>query len=317
MKMKHTALITLVAAVIVSAAWWHQDSQNPVILGIEQPLLRNTQLPITHFKPSPKLGTAGSATENSLAQPVVVSSLVGSLPDGAVNIDEHGNVLIDQDLHRLFDHFLTAVGELGPDEIRQRLLHTASDYLSLDQLEQLRDHFDAYVEYLQAADHLALSFQEHEQASSQLETIKSLRRQYLGEMMADAFFAEEEAYAAYVMSGTLAAVDAPEDMKLKWLQAEDQSTAFHDVLLENHLYNEMALSEADRLQMRTEAYGNEVALKLAALDAQQQKWQAEVDLYLARRAALAGDELSLAVFEAGIEPHKLMRLQAHHRAHSN
>ena len=147
--------------------------------------------------------------------------------------------------------------------------------------------------------------------------IKALRRAYLGEQMADAFFAEEEAYAVYAMSGELSAVDVSEDLKLKWLQAEDQATAFHDVLLENQQFNAVAVNEADRMQLRTAAYGSEVAVKLAALDERHRQWQLEVAQYLTTRAALSGDAVSLAAFEGAIEPRKLKRLQAHYRAHIN
>ncbi len=284
---------------------------------LEQPLLRDTQLPVTHFSRSPSTVTMAEQADASMAQAVAVTSLAGTSPDGAVNIDAHGNVLIDQDLHRLFDYCLTAVGELSPEQIRHQLLTTASDFLSLSQLEQLRDHFDNYLEYLQAADHMALSSLPSDDLATQLEAIKKLRRDYLGSAMADAFFAEEEAYAGYAMSGQLSEVEASDAVKLKWLQAEEQATAFHDVLLENQLFNEVALAASDRLTVRAETYGTEVALKLAALDAQQQLWQAEVDQYLTTRLELAHDAVLLAAYEEAIEPRKLRRLQAHYRAEFN
>ena len=138
-----------------------------------------------------------------------VSSLNGSLPDGAVNLDEHGQVIADKDLHRLFDHYLSAMGEMSVDEIKHRLLSVSSDFLSLNQLEQVRDLFDQYVNYLAETENFALSLAPDLSMKDRLLAIKAHREQMLGKSLSEAFFAEEHAYAQWVM-----ALDSGEDIKM-------------------------------------------------------------------------------------------------------
>ncbi len=247
-----------------------------------------------------------------------VASLQGTLPDGAVNIDHNGDVVADKDLHRMFDYFLSATGEMTQDQIRSRLLSVASDFLSLDQLEQLRDLFDQYVDYLSAAERFALSQSDAADITERLHAIIELRQEVLGPELAAAFFAEEEAYAKYVLNdhGILSS-DVAEQQVMKWLTVEAMATEFHDVLIENESFNELQITAAERMIVRNDRYGAQVTQNLAALDAKNRAWQDKVSQYIELRTQLADNSDMLHDLELSYDDRELKRLRAYYQQAKN
>ncbi len=245
-----------------------------------------------------------------------VASLAGSLPDGTVNIDELGNVLADKDLHRLFDYYLSATGEMTTDQIRTRLLSVASDFLSMEQLGQLRDIFDQYVNYLSAAERFALFQLKDAPLADRLTGISELRQVSLGSEMAAAFFADEEAYAVHVLRmQDNESIETNNAQQLKWLAAEEMATGFHDVLIENEAFNALQIADDERLVVRTELYGAEVANNLAALDTKQALWLEKVSHYIDLRMQMADNHVLLQQLEQNYDARELKRLRAYYQAH--
>lgn len=305
--------IMLVAALFASLFIW-QQSQSKVDskpVSSNAVLLTSTTLKADRlFKQSTQLRVKNKHD----VQIIQVNSLQGTQPDGAVNLDEQGNVKADKELHRLFDYYLSTLGEQELLQIKKQLLMSASDYLSLDQLEQLRDYFDQYVQYLESAGNFAVSFNDDEPLDQRLIQIKQLRVDLLGQVMADGFFADEHAYATWVLQQDTILTDDLTAQQIKWLEAENHATAYQDVLLQNQQFESAEVSEFDKQLIRAEVYGEAVAERLALLDNQQSLWQNKVRKYINARE-LVSNQSELQSLNNQYSATAIKRLNAYWQHH--
>jgi lipase chaperone LimK len=317
--MKHkTTLSTIILATAATAAYWAFAQANEQSAVNSQTILaaqsaRNQSISIK------QLLQQEHKRRQPAGQPMLATqtaSLTGSYPDGAVNLDENGQVIADKDLHRLFDHYLSARGEMSLADIKHRLLTVSSDFLSLDQLEQVRDLFDDYVAYLAEAEHFALSLSDELDMKDKLLAIQNHREQMLGKSLAEAFFAEEHAYAAWVMAQQAGDASPLTEQQHKWLLQEEAATAFQDVWLENQWLAEAGFSQAAKHQYRTAVYGAITAERLQALESRKQDWQQQLDSYTAQRLQAGDNQAMLARLEGQYDAATLKRLRVwfNHRA---
>ena len=314
--MKHKAtLSTLILVTTAAAAYWAFAQANDESAG-QMP--QQAQQAQRQSISADQLLQQELRRQQSDLQPMLasqVSSLNGSYPDGAVNLDERGQVIADKDLHRLFDHYLSAQGEMSLDEIKHRLLSVSSDFLSLNQLEQVRDLFDQYVNYLAESENFALSMASDLSLKERLMAVEAHREQMLGKSLSEAFFGEAHAYARWVM-----ALDAGEDIELtpqqaRWLAQEDAATAYQDVWLEQQQMKLAGLSQQQKLNHWQDIHGTEVAERLNKLDQQQTAWQQQVQSYIAERQQLQGDPSAIARLDSQYDDRTLKRLHVWYANH--
>lgn len=125
------------------------------------------------------------------------SSLRGTEVDGGITLDANGQALIDIGMRRLFDYYLSLVGERDIVQIRQLLNDHLLGKYSQANAGQVLLHFDRYTDYLKALAELNIgSLADPE---DRLIQVTALRKKILGDQMALAFFAEEEALAALTL----------------------------------------------------------------------------------------------------------------------
>ncbi|MCB1582804.1 MAG: hypothetical protein KDI92_07055 [Xanthomonadales bacterium] len=304
--------LLLSAALLTSLLIWQQSRSHIIKKQSNQPVtLTSTTLQAGRML---KLTSQHQFVRADLQQAIQVNSLQGSQPDGAINFDEQGNVKADKDLHRLFDYYLSTQGEQDMVQIKKQLLMSASDYLSLNQLEQLRDYFDQYVQYLENAENFAVSFNDDEPLEQRLIQIKQLREDLLGQQMADGFFADEYAYAEWVLQQDNIPDNELNEQQIKWLEAENKATAYQDALIQNQKFETVGLSELEKQAARTETYGEQVANQLAALDKQQSLWNEKVQSYIGLREQIK-NHTELKNLHSQYSNSELKRLNAYWRQH--
>ena len=136
-------------------------------------------------------------------------SLRGSEVDGGVRLGADGRVVADRELRRLFDYFLSRLGERDPARIRADLLAWLQAQAQLDAgaRSEVLQLFDRYVELQRASAALGRS----DDLAADLERLSELRRRELGEALAQAWFGEEEAYAASTLQRLALARDSSLD----------------------------------------------------------------------------------------------------------
>ncbi|HRQ64864.1 MAG TPA: lipase secretion chaperone [Xanthomonadaceae bacterium] len=230
----------------------------------------------------------GHDAEGELASPPPVAvdeahsppapSQQGSEVDGAIAFDAFGRLIVDRELRRLFDYHLAAIGELDIEEIRASLHALAQEAGGAHGAAQVLAAFARYLEYLDQVDRLVLPAQAD--LLDRLEALHALRRQYLGNAVAESYFADEEAAALDLIARV---EDAAAGMAT--VPADDT-----DLALEQTLQFEREGTDAvTRQAERSALFGDAAALRLAALDEERERWRQRVDDYQSARAAIIDD----------------------------
>ncbi|MGG2397975.1 lipase secretion chaperone [Pseudomonas sp. SH1-B] len=274
-------------------------------------------------------------TQKSAAKLALPSSFAGTEVDGSFRVDAAGNLIVSEDIRRIFDYFLASIGE----ESLQASVSRLRSYIDSQLQQPARAHAQALLaQYLNYKRELVLLERDLPQMASldamrQRESaVLALRARIFDGETHQAFFAREEGYNRFTLErlaiqhdGEMsaeekgAAVDRlraalPEDLQdavLPQLQQElRQSTA--------RLQAEGA-SAAQIRQMRQQLVGAEATARLETLDSQRQSWQKRLDAYLAAKAQIennpglsSGDKRSAieALATEGFDERERLRLDA-------
>ena len=258
-----------------------------------------------------QMNSGNNVHEDSIQFPNFVKTYQGTEPDGAIHLDEKGNVIIDKDMKRFFDYYLSAIGELPLDQMRKFLKQFAEKELNPDQLQQLLDYFDQYHNYLTKADIFSRSLIDNLSLQEKMNLLSKFRADSLGKEMAKAFFAEEHDYIEFVMTEKNS--DEFTGKQQDWLQAENQATEFQDVVIENRELNNIEnIDSLEVNQYRVEKYGQEAADRLSQLDQQRAQWQTIVDEYFKQRQLIESQQgaMSLDQLNSNYSNQEIRRLLA-------
>lgn len=248
-------------------------------------------------RPLPRPGPVPGSTAAGMR----ADSLRGTEVDGAVRLGADGRVVPDRDLRRLFDHFLSRLGERDVGQIRGDVLAWLQSQPQLDASarSEVLNLFDRYVELQRASAALGRS----DDLAADLKRLSELRRRELGEALAQAWFGEEEAYAASTLqrlalardtsldAATRAQRQAQIDAQLAPEQraARADSTDYQLAVMQSEQLRSAQASAAERAQQRRELWGADAATRLAQLDEQELSWQLRLHAYAQAREQLFAD----------------------------
>lgn len=210
------------------------------------------------------------------AEPTQGLASLGSEPDGEVSEVSPGVLRIDRALRARFDYHLSDASERdwanGLVETRVRLLAGAN--MSGETQQRLAATFDAYVRYLEAGQNEPAL--EGAAPSARLARVMDLRRELLGDEIADAFFADEEridAVFARRAEAPASARQSPDEQEreMEATLPDDAQRARQDASLFARAFaEEQALRQAGRAgeipALRERLLGAAAAERLAALD---------------------------------------------------
>ena len=255
-------------------------------------------------------GATANASANAVAAanqeqpnelPPWPASLRDSAPDGSVTLDAAGRVRASMELRRLFDYFLSAIGEIDLAAIRSLLLQHVRGLHGEGIAAEVAALFDRYVESQQAL--AAMHAPPSESLRERLERVRDLRRRLLGSDTADAFFGDEERYAEYTLDrqDTLAdrtlteearqqeldTIDARLSPEQRALMQETNAAVLVDE--QNRQFEALSMDPEQRHDERAALFGSEAAARLAAADAEQAAWDARVASYVQARDAIRAD----------------------------
>ncbi len=223
------------------------------------------------------------------------SSLRGTDIDGGVLLDKSGRVVLDLGLRRLFDYYLSLVGERDIIQIRTLLkAHLLGEH-SPANTDSVLLYFDRYTDYLNALTDLKIGNVVKPEA--RLQKVTALRQKILGAEMASAFFAEEEALAELTLkrmaiadnknlstdekTSLLAELDAGENYSAR---TEADTAAL--IGEQTRQLDALKLSDVERTAEREALWGKEAAGRLAQLDRQRAQWDARIEQYLLARSRI-------------------------------
>ncbi|HSR96131.1 MAG TPA: lipase secretion chaperone [Kofleriaceae bacterium] len=239
---------------------------------------------------------APSAREVPAALP---ASLDGTDADGDVRADASGHLVVDLELRRLFDHFLSASGEEPLATLRARIVAVLRARLPATAAAEAIAILDQYLAYREAARALAPAAD----PTAGLDQVHELRARMFAPAVVQAFFADEEAatYAALARrtvqedeslspaerAHRLAELDARTPAAVQ--KARAAATAPIDEMAREAQMRAAGASADQITAARTAAMGAEAAGRLAALDRAHAAWDSRLAAFRAERAALLAD----------------------------
>lgn len=209
--------------------------------------------------------------------------------DGIFRLDANGNLLISEDIRRIFDYFLAAAGEEPLRASVERLRAYIAAELPANAREQALVLLNQYLDYKRELVLLERDLPQmaNLEALRQRETaVQALRARIFDSETQQAFFAREEAYNQFTLqrlailqnsqlddAGKAAAVDQLRNS----LPAEMQDTVLPQ--LQNELRQQTAKLQAAGAkpeqirQLRQQLVGAEATQRLEVLDQQRQTWK--------------------------------------------
>ncbi|RDZ29410.1 lipase secretion chaperone [Lysobacter silvisoli] len=226
-------------------------------------------------------------------------SLRDTAVDGAIALDAAGKPRPDRAMRRLFDYFLTRLGERTPAQIRDALRLHLQPQLSAAALAQVLAWFDAYVALERESAALGVS----QDLAADLRQRRELRRRRLGEAIAQAWYGEDErrlqlALAKQALAREAGLTPAQREQRLAELQAasglppdptRDESQAVALAMQQSAQFEAQGVAPQQRYAQREAAFGAAAAQRLAELDARRERWNARLADYRAQRQRVLAD----------------------------
>lgn len=244
---------------------------------------------------------AMTATPTDWAAFLATSSLRGAEIDGEVRLDAAGRLVPDLGLRRLFDQLLSLRGELDPGSIRRLLADLVSQRHGETVAREVLAVYDRYVAYLAAVADARLGAiadlrERHARA-------RALRREHLGESLAAAFFAADEALAEHTLArieiardrsldaearaARLAALDAEAPAAIR--EARRDATLADLLAEQERQFDALEIDPDTRTAERAALFGVDAAARLAAVDAAEAAWQRRLADYARVTAPIRSD----------------------------
>ncbi|GLZ84542.1 lipase chaperone [Metapseudomonas resinovorans] len=262
-------------------------------------------------------------------------SLVGTEVDGRFHLDTAGNLLITEDVRRIFDYFLSTQGEESLANSIQRLRSFIAEQLETPAQGQALALLDQYLDYKRQLVQLErdLPLLADLAALRQREAaVQALRARIFSTDAHQAFFASEEAYNAFTLQRlaiqrdadmTPAAKAAAIDQLRAGLPEEMQALAASQLQAELRVQvgalQASGGSPEQVRQLRQQLVGAEATARLENLDQQRLQWQQRLQAYLKEKGRIEASEgLSQSdktaainrLEEEGFNPQERLRLQA-------
>ena len=294
---KFLLLSPLLFALCLALALYLQPVDIPAQLNAERP---------EHASPGRDLAITQSipATLRSPSDPLktLPASFRGTAVDGVFRLDADGNLLISEDIRRIFDYFLAAVGEEPLRASVDRLRAYIAAQLPADAREHALSLLNQYLDYKRELILLERDLPQiaNLDALRQREVaVQALRARIFDAETQQALFGREQAYNHFTLqrlsivhdtrldaAAKAAAVDQLRDS----LPAEMQDTVLPQ--LQNDLRKQTAqlrasgANPAQIRQLRQQLVGGEATQRLEALDQQRQTWKKRIAQYSSDKAAI-------------------------------
>lgn len=241
------------------------------------------------------------------------NSLQGTEVDGELEVDAGGHLKITNGVRRVFDYFLSTMGEESLETILARIkayIRHKLPPMAAGEAEALLDKYIAYkrgLENVRQAQPMADGSIDVSAVRNQMQQVQALRTQYFTPQVIAAFFGDEDAYDRY----TLDRLDvmqakglspAQRAQQLAALEAQLPSSIRDSMKTVNQYQNLESLtadwkqrggSAAELRQIRESLVGAEAADRLETLDKDRAAWGQRMDSWYAERdAILANKNLS-------------------------
>lgn len=237
------------------------------------------------------------------------TSLQGTEVDGDLEVDAAGHLKITSGIRRLFDYFLSAVGEEPLDTLLKRIrayLHHKLPAAAAAEAERLLDSYIGYKRGLEAIPQAQAGSGQFdiEALRRQMQQVQALRSQFFTPDVIAAFFGDDDTYDRYTLDRLAILQDkslSPEQRAARLAALEQQLPAGMQDSIKaiNQVQNLNALTQewkqrggtpAELRQIRESLVGAEATDRLEALDRENAQWDQRMNSWFAERAAILSNQ---------------------------
>ncbi|MFZ6752233.1 lipase secretion chaperone [Undibacterium sp. Dicai25W] len=237
-----------------------------------------------------------------------VHSLEGTSTDGDIQQNKEGDLQLDAELKRLFDYYLSAIGEKSLPEIQSQIDKILDQKLQIKAAVQAKELLKRYIAFKQALVELEKNASSNMSSNADLlsavnnkwQSMRQLRSQFFSEQEIQAMFGFDDAYdqdalSRLAISQDKTLTDAERRNKLQTLDKNmpadlkaAKDAPYQVIRLEDQakkMRNEGA-SEDGIYRMRAAATSPEAANRLAQVDRDINDWNGRISQYLEQRKQL-------------------------------
>ncbi|MCC2636635.1 MAG: lipase chaperone [Moraxellaceae bacterium] len=232
-------------------------------------------------------------------------SLTGTEVDGELEVDANGRLKITGGIRRVFDYFLSAVGEEPIESILARIRAYIRHKLPAGPAAEAERLLDSYINYKRALEAIPQAGGSTTQIDiaalrRQMQQVQAMRSQFFTPEVITAFFGDEDVYDRY----TLERLDLMQNKGLSPGQRAQQLAALEEQLpaqlresikVINQVQNLDAMTRdwkqrggtpAELRQIRESLVGPEATDRLETLDRDNAQWDQRMNAWYAERAAI-------------------------------
>ncbi|OQX33763.1 MAG: hypothetical protein B0D91_13715 [Oceanospirillales bacterium LUC14_002_19_P2] len=261
----------------------------------------------------------------------------GTVPDGVIQLDADGNLVITRGIRDRFDYYLSTLGEISLVQLIDRIESELAAGYAPEVATRLKALLQQYIDYREALMVEALEALpplDHKMDiaayQQRWQKLYDLRRRHLPSDVADAFWGAQERYDQYALE-RISLLNNPglsDDERQAalsvlvetYVDVAGASIAAHQPLTLRAAQQAAASEQADSsvlYSQRASVWGDAAAERLAALDQQRQAWEQRLQAYQQERAVLVAsgvDETVLATLQREhFSGHELRLVQAMER----
>ena len=234
------------------------------------------------------------------------ASLQGTDVDGELLVDAQGNLVASIGVRRVFDYFLSTLGEEDLDTIKARIAAHLVEKLPPEAARQAWRLLNNYLDCQHALSELPLQSRDAKGVRAAMKQRQQLRQVWLGAEVADAFFGFEDALDNF----TVARMEIMENPNLSdaekqrqvmmleqnlpapILEAKQRLLAPVEVGKRVAALRESGASEVEVRALREQTFGAEAAARFEQLDEERAQWDARYEHYSQRRADILASGLA-------------------------
>lgn len=229
-------------------------------------------------------------------------SLRGTAVDGAFQLDEAGNLIITQDIRRIFDYFLSTIGEEPYKHSIERLQNYISAQLQEPARGQALALLAQYLEYKRDLVQLERDLPQRPDLALLRQrdaAVQALRARIFSAEVHAAFFADEEALARFSLErlailhdggmddeGKARAIDRLRERMPEATREQMAALAQIELRSQTQALQANGASPEEIRRLRLHMVGSEATRRLEQLDAQRAAWQQRLGDYRQARSRI-------------------------------
>jgi lipase chaperone LimK len=255
---------------------------------------------------APATTAATPAPSAQPAAPQMTASLRGTEVDGAFQVDEAGNLVITPDIRRIFDYFLSTIGEESLEQSLARLRAYIDAQLPEPARSQAHTLFNQYLQYKQELIALEIDLPQSADLSALTQreaAVKALRERIFTAEAVEAFFGTEQRYNDFTLQRLAVLHDQSLSEEEKTARVQQLRDALPEDLQEQAVTRLQAElrqqtqalqanggSAADIRRLRQQTVGVEATERLEQLDGKRAQWQQRLSSFQTQRQAINANE---------------------------